>query len=60
MPKFRMTKVRYDKYKKIFILTENTVIGYFLIFGVQEQSVALLGYKLLSSYVLNMSDVFFS
>jgi len=60
MPKFRMTKARYDKFKKVFVLTENTAIGLLLAFGFHNESLEILSYKLISSYIVNTADVFFS
>jgi hypothetical protein len=60
MPKFRMTQAKYAKYKKAFILTENTVIGLLLAFGYANESLVILSYKLVSSYVVNLADTFFS
>lgn len=59
MPKFKMTKAQYAKYKKVFVLTENTVLAA-LLFKFSNDSMTILCYKLISSYLLNMADIFFS
>jgi len=59
MPQFKMTKAQYAKYKKMFVLTENTILAG-LLFKFQNDSMVILCYKLISSYVVNMADIFFS
>ena len=59
MPKFSMTKAKYAKLKKGFVLTENTILAA-LLFKFSNESLVILTYKLASSYILNMADIFFS
>ena len=59
MPKFNISKAKYAKFKKMFVLTENTILSA-LLFKYSNESLVILTYKLASSYVLNMADIFFT